>query len=61
MVVLKKCGNEKAASEVKPEVEDILCCINNGKLQKCACVHLFACGNMISCKFFFMFDIEEFY
>ena len=47
----KKRGNEKAASEVKLKFEDVLCCIHNGKLQKCACVHLFVCNNMISSKF----------
>jgi hypothetical protein len=51
LALKKKRGNEKAASEVKLKFEDVLCCIHNGKLQKCACVHLFVCSNMINSKF----------
>jgi hypothetical protein len=48
LVLNKKRGNAKAASEVKLKFEDVLCCIHSGKLKKYAYVHIFACNNMMS-------------
>lgn len=56
----KKRGNVKAASEVKLKFEDVLCCIHNVKLQKCACIHLFVCNNVISSKFLWCLILKSF-
>jgi len=60
LALSKKRGNEKAVLEVKLKFEDILCCIHNGKLQKCAFVHLFVCNNMISSEFLWCLILKSF-